>query len=1360
MKLSFPYLFLIFLISLTLSRAQTPTLFFRSYLTVHGLSSNEIGSIYQDSLGFMWFASDKGLDKYDGYNFQHFDFIKSIRDRAPRININTHKIIELSADSDTLLLATNIGVLYLAANSDSIDFYPHHQFNEKYNIRKILSAGEGLIWAVQYSRLYRFDSNMDTLAVYSFKDQNAKRLQISDILQDDKNRIWVTAGSNLFLYNSLEDQFKKIQFKTHRPVQETVNKIVALTLGKNGDLWLLKENIGLTRFNYDQNKVQVFKSSKFLIQRGPSYKISKMIFANDGNIWISTKGYGILKFDPVRKESIEYIRNTPFASGLEGNQINDIFLDHSGVFWAATEGFGLNLFSYSSTNFYQYILHYPEYYRGMQRSIYSIYQDKDNTIWLGPVKFFGIFSLNPISGKTTYHPYSTDINQKKRSTTFSSIFAASSTELWVTSMREGLSKFNKNTDTFTSFVNNIDEKPIVKNLEIYKGFTDTNGYLWLIPGKRWIYRYNPDKMSFTRCDFGTLGQKVKERIRSFLETKNGQILFGSSMGNVYRYNAHSGKLELYFSIKINNKIIHVRGIAEDNQGNLWIATGRGLFVYYIQSGKIERFTQDDGLYSQNLSTLLIDNYGYLWMSHNRGISRFDIESRIFTNFSHKSGPYSRIYSQNSSFRSENGNLLFGNLNGCTVVYPKPEIQFPDAPIRITNLKVQSSILSREQIKEVQVSLISGQKITLPYDNYGFTFDFSLLDFKEPQRNQYAYKLAGQSDEWINLGSRHLLSFVGLPAGDYTFRVKGKNAIGKWSPNEIAVNFEIQIPFWKSWWFYTWALIIFLIVIFTIFRVRIYAVRLRNKELEEINKKLNDQISIRRQVEIMLTENEIKYRTLVEGIGDGIFTMDANGVFYFLNNTAASRIGGVPEDFTGQSVYDFYPTELADPLVDMVRQVLADGQSRDLSVRIPRNGQVFDYDVSLHPLQNDRGENTLALSIAVDTSEKKELENQLRQSQKMEAIGNLAGGIAHDFNNLLSVIRGYSYLLLADEKPGDPIYESIREIDVAGERAQGLTRQLLAFSRKQLLEPKVINLNTRIQNIHKMLGRLIRENIEIDMRLADDLNHIFTDPGQLEQVIMNLVLNAGDAMPLGGKLIIRTKNSGVPEKLIGIVRHFESTDYVELSISDSGIGMDRDTQLKIFDPFFTTKEKGKGTGLGLSTVFGIVKQSDGFIWVDSEPGKGSTFTVYFPSVDKETIAEETSSLEQKELRGSETILVVEDEMSVRLMIVKMLKLYGYKTFVAADGQDGIKLFNDQNSAIDLILSDVVMPDMSGVEMMQIILEQNPLIRYVLMSGYTDEEIVRHGIVDRGIDFIQKPFTPEALISKIRKTLESESHLSSN
>ena len=640
-----------------------------------------------------------------------------------------------------------------------------------------------------------------------------------------------------------------------------------------------------------------------------------------------------------------------------------------------------------------------------------------------------------------------------------------------------------------------------------------------------------------------------------------------------------------------------------------------------------------------------------------------------------------------------------------------------------------------------------KRLKLPYNNYGFLFEFALNDFISPFRSHYKYMLESGTGRWQDLGRRHSISFVSLSPGKYKLRVKGQNAQGLWSTNEAVAEFEILPPFWQTWWFRLWMILILILVILLGYQVRVYAIRRRNAELEEINKKLNDQINIRRQIERMLTENEIKYRTLVEGIGDGIYTLNAAGVFHFMNQTAAARMGGKPSDFSGHSIYEYYPDAIVKPLMALVNKVIKDRVNREIDAEIEINGSMKNFNVSIHPLKNERGEVTLTLHIAVDTSERVKLEEQLRQAHKMEAVGNLAGGIAHDFNNLLSVIRGYSFLLLQEEELEDSIYKSIKEIDMAGERAQGLTRQLLAFSRKQMLKPKVMNLNTHINEIKTILKRLIPESIELKFELDSELNHIFADPGQMEQVIINLMVNARDAMPAGGSLTLKTANAVLPKKLVNKDEENRNTTFISVSVTDTGIGMTKEVQQKIFDPFFTTKETGKGTGLGLSTVFGIVKQSDGYVWVESVYKKGSTFFVYLPAVNKKVIAEETTEAKDDFPRGHETILVVEDEISVRKMIVKMLNLYGYTALEGNDGWNGLSMYEQNRDSIDLILTDVVMPGLSGVELVKKIHTINAQQKVIYMSGYTDNEIVHSGIVKRGIRFLQKPFAPEALMNAL-------------
>lgn len=379
------------------------------------------------------------------------------------------------------------------------------------------------------------------------------------------------------------------------------------------------------------------------------------------------------------------------------------------------------------------------------------------------------------------------------------------------------------------------------------------------------------------------------------------------------------------------------------------------------------------------------------------------------------------------------------------------------------------------------------------------------------------------------------------------------------------------------------------------------------------------------------------------------------------------------------------------------------------------------------------------------------QEQLLQSQKLEAIGQLAGGVAHDFNNLLTVIGGYSDLLLRKLASDDPSRPRIQQIHEASDRAASLTRQLLAFSRKQVLQPKVLDLNSIVPDIQRMLRRMIGENIELRTTLQRDLGNIKADPNQIEQVIMNLVINARDAMPSGGKLSIETANVYLDENY---ARHHASVipgPYVMLAVSDSGTGIDEETQRHIFEPFFTTKALGKGTGLGLSTVYGIVKQSGGNIWVYSEIGKGTTFKIYLPRVDQ--AADHYKPAAACELpKGAETILLVEDADLVRKLAREVLESSGYRLLEASQAKIALQICQEHKERIHLLLTDVVMPEMSGRELANRLVSLHPEMSVLYMSGYTEDTIVHHGVLEEGINFIQKPFSPDALALKVRAVLE--------
>jgi two-component system cell cycle sensor histidine kinase/response regulator CckA len=408
---------------------------------------------------------------------------------------------------------------------------------------------------------------------------------------------------------------------------------------------------------------------------------------------------------------------------------------------------------------------------------------------------------------------------------------------------------------------------------------------------------------------------------------------------------------------------------------------------------------------------------------------------------------------------------------------------------------------------------------------------------------------------------------------------------------------------------------------------------------------------------------------------------------------------------------------------------------------------------------ERQRTAQALQVSEEERERtqealRQSEEQLRQSQKMEAVGTLAGSISHDFNNLLSVIMGYVDLIQQQLPDADPLNAELEQIERAARRANDLTRQLLAFSRQQVLKPRVVNLNQSIAHMTRMLQRLIGEDVELILSASPSLGNVYVDPAQIEQVLLNLLVNARDAMPRGGKLIVETCNVDLDAAYAATHLDVLAGSYVMLSVSDTGSGMDRATQGRIFEPFFTTKEMGKGTGLGLSTVFGIVKQSGGHIWVYSELGQGTTFKVYLPRTDAGVDMSERTGPPPATLHGAETILLAEDDEQVRTLTVSILRKHGYHVLEAASGADALSVCERFSGVIHLLLTDVVMPRMSGRELWERLAPLRPAMKVVFMSGYTDDAIVHHGVVSSEFGFLQKPLLPGKLLGKLRQVLDAE------
>jgi PAS domain S-box-containing protein len=515
------------------------------------------------------------------------------------------------------------------------------------------------------------------------------------------------------------------------------------------------------------------------------------------------------------------------------------------------------------------------------------------------------------------------------------------------------------------------------------------------------------------------------------------------------------------------------------------------------------------------------------------------------------------------------------------------------------------------------------------------------------------------------------------------------------------------------------------------------------------------VTERKQAEERLRESEERFHLLAKATNDAIWdwNLETNELWW---NEGFEVLFGYRRDEVERTIESWttriHPDDY-DRIVPDIYRVIAGGDEHwSGEYRFRRKDGAYAYVLDRgHVIRDPSGKAVRMVGGMTDLTERKNLEAQLLHSQKMEAIGRLAGGIAHDFNNLLTVINGYCELLLEESR--DAGRKHVEQIALAAERAATLTSRLLAFSRRQVVQFTVVDLNAVLENTRNLLIRLIGEPVELVMILDPALGRVKADPGQIEQVVMNLTVNARDAMPQGGTLTIRTANVTLDRPDVRAQFTVPAGSYVMLEVVDTGIGMNEDTQAQIFEPFFTTKAQGEGTGLGLSTVYGIVKQSDGYILVDSQPGRGATFTILLPRTMEETATTEGSPSENRPLTGRETVLVVEDEDMIRDLIRHLLESHGYTVMTASRGEEAVDLAQRHAGPIDLLVTDVVMPGLSGRELADRLARSRANLRVLYMSGYTYNEIGRHGVLESDIAFIQKPFSPDGLMRKVREILDT-------
>ncbi len=811
-------------------------------------------------------------------------------------------------------------------------------------------------------------------------------------------------------------------------------------------------------------------------------------------------------------------------------------------------------------------------------------------------------------------------------------------------------------------------------------------------------------------------------LRNILQISNTEILLGGPQGlGVYE----GDKLRV-----LDTEQVDLRGVfcmLELEDGRYWFG-GRDKIVEF--NGKDLTVVRSEGL--ETVRSMIQSRDGTVWIGSGSGVHRYSNGSWITYTF--EDGLPDRAVCK--IYEDRHSRIWVATSEGLSLLHPEADSDPP-----------QTYVSSQENPGGVLLGE-AARLVVSAVDRWRHTAQDRLL---------YSYRF--DEDPWSTFQEHNVVLRKGLTPGIHRFEVRAMDQNCNIDPTPGEFTFRVLLPWYREPMFLLFAAAsITTILLLLGYALSRYVwleklVALRTEEIRATNRLLEDEIEERKRAEKALKTSEEEYQNLYDEAPIGYQEIDIEGRIVRVNRTEAELLGYAQEEMLGRFMSDFLKETDREEANRSIRRKISQEQRLEPfdQVFVAKDGKEIHMAVHDRLLIDNAGNVKGIRSVIRDVTEYKRLQEQLRQSQRLEAIGQLAGGVAHDFNNLLTIINSYSEMLQQSLGKDNPLQEDLKEIRDAGDRAASLTRQLLAFSRKQVLEPKILDLNIVVANLEKMLQRLIGENIEFADICQPDLGLIEADPGQIEQVIMNLAVNARDAMPTGGKLTIETANVNLGEEYANSHKGVTPGRYVMLAVTDTGVGMDEETRSKIFEPFFTTKERGKGTGLGLSTVYGIVKQTGGNIWVYSEPGRGTTFKVYLPFVEKEP---QTAASERQPvaLKGTETILVVEDEEAVRRLVCRTLERNGYTVLSASNGKDALAKFEHYDAPIHLTITDVIMPQMSGRELAERLSTIKPEIRILYVSGYTDNAIVHHGVLDSDVSFLQKPFEPETLLGKVRQILD--------
>lgn len=1329
--------------------ADAPSLAFSKLCVDDGLSNNAVMTLLQDHLGFLWIGTQEGgLNRYDGYTFTVYK-----NDARQPESLSHNFVWTLFEDSNNDLWIGTLGGLdrYDPATDSFVHFRPDPDDPTSLPglaVRAIYEDSAGRLWVGGSGGLSRMDRETGTFITMGTDTASGAGGNVQSIVEDRATGLLWLASSDrgVSVFDPESETFHHYRHDPDDPTSISSDDIFDIFQDSDGALWFSSPQAGLNRFD---RATETF----IRYQRDPADRASLGNNAvwdsyedSRGRFWVATSG-GLYQMDRATETFEPYRADPNDPRSVSSNRINGVTEDEAGNLWLLTGDSGLNMLPAPPPRFTVY-RHTPGSGTSLTPGgITALFVPDDETIWVGTSQ--GLNRLDLESGSSTRYQHDPDDPTSLPTDQVRSLTGAPDGGLWVGTARGGLSYFDG--QTFTTYRADPDNADSIAADVVLGLAVEPDGLLWLTVFGAGMDRFDGETFTHFAPDGDTalppayLSTMIADRTANLLwiaTEEDGLLRFDRTTETFTLFRPSGGD-------PARAGLDRLTMIHQDEDGALWLATFGGLLRFDPAAGSFtDLYTVGDGLADNVVMGIVQDDAGHLWLTTSDGLSRFDPAAGTFRNYDSSDGVLGDSFARAAIVRTPDGRLFVGSSQGLSAFYPQNMQDNPYVPpVVLTGFELfNEPVLAGHPGSPLDAPLNQVDKITLAHDEAVLSFTFAALNFIAPENNQYAYMLEGFDDGWrYTSADRRVATYTNLDPGRYVFRVRASNNDGLWNEAGRSLTIIVTPPWWQTWWAYLLYGIGAVMGVAGLIAWRTRRISRRNQALEaQLAERQRNQAERERLLGQVQAQSE-QTQSIMDTVPEGIVLLDRDYRIVSANPTAERllplvagvKVGTVMTRMGEQSVVDL----VTSPPEGLWHEVkVLDGNATRYFAVIARSIDSGPF------LQN-------WVLVFREITVERTIQEKAAQQQRLASIGQFAAGIAHDFNNILSVILLDAEMLLRYADLDERFRAKAVQISEQSQGASRLIQQILDYSRQMVMERHPMDLAASYAKQVDLIGDILPESITLTYTHDDRPYMIDGDPTRLGQVLMNLVVNARDAMPQGGEIeicldekTITTQTQPIPP--VGT--------WVTLTVRDTGIGIPEDLLPRIYEPFVTTKPVGEGTGLGLAQIFGIVKQHDGYIDVQSTVGQGTTFFVYLPvyGVERSAIVMDPGEPRRDLVMGQgQTILVVEDKAALRESLVESLRQINYTVLSATDGEDALRQWDGQ--AVDLVLSDVVMPRMSGISLVYALVERGAVQPIILMTGHLlghhDDQSLAALRREHMVELLAKPVDLRLLSSVIARVL---------